>query len=272
MKFKRRPHQITLALILPLILGYYPSAPIATSPSEHRLARQQLLGQKPPTLPPQKPSKRQRKKPFRFILPDEGAPGNRVGAATRDSCVNVKNKPPLTALIPGKNMGLTISDRPTFWFYIPYQASSTTPVEFALTDAQEKEIYKQTSQLTNTPGIIGVTIPANAPTLEVDKTYEWELSVNCTPKIDSVNGRIKRVKVREDMMSQLQASTGRDHIIIYAENGFWYDTLTGLIELRRQNPQDKDFKADWEDLLKLPEVGLANIASEPIVSCCKSKE
>ncbi|MDZ8263860.1 DUF928 domain-containing protein [Nostoc sp. ChiQUE01b] len=268
MKFKKwRSPKLILFLILPLLLGYYVNVQANVSLSKQRLNQQQVLGQKPST----QPSQRSKRKPIRIILPNEGAPGNPVGAKTRGSCPSDKNKPALTALIPGKNMGLTIAERPTFWFYVPYQASSTTPVEFKLTDAQGKEIYKQNLQLTNTPGVIGVTIPANASALEVDKIYEWELSVTCTPEIDAVKGRIKRVKASADVMSQLQASRGRDRIIIYAENGFWYDTLTGLIELRRQNPQDKNFKADWEDFLKSDGVELSNIAPEPIVSCCKYK-
>ncbi|MEH2069932.1 MAG: DUF928 domain-containing protein [Nostoc sp.] len=268
---KKRSHQLTPALILPLLLGCYPNVPIATSPSEHRLS-QQLLGQKPSTPPSPKPPKRPRRQPFRFISPNDGAPGNREGAASRGTCSNDnKNKPPLTALIPGKNMGFTIAERPTFWFYVPYQPNSTTPVEFVLKDAQDKEIYKQNLQLTNTPGVIGVTIPKNVSALEVDTIYEWRLSVTCAPKIDAVSGRIKRVKVNQEVMSQLQASRGRSRLIIYAENGYWYDTLTGLIELRRQNPQDEDFQADWEDLLKSDGVRLETIVKEPIVSCCKSK-
>jgi hypothetical protein len=275
MKFKKkryssrvvsRSHQLTVALILPLLLGCDQNAIISASPSGSKLT--QVKNQKPSPSPSPKTSRR---KPFRFQLSNDGAPGNRVGAATRGSCPSDKNKPPLTALIPGKNKGLTISDRPTFWFYVPYQASSTTPVEFTLTDAQEKEIYKQNLQLTNTPGVIGVTIPANTSSLEIDKTYQWQLSINCTSRIDAVNGRIKRVKASAEVTRQLQASTGRSRIIVFAENSFWYDTLTGLIELRRQKPQDEDLKADWEDLLKSNGVDLANIAAEPIVSCCKSK-
>ena len=182
------------------------------------------------------------------------------GAATRGVvCPNDKNKPPLTALIHGKNLGLTIKDRPTFWFYLPYKISLKTPVNFTLTDAQEKVVYQQNLRLVNTPGIIGITLPNNAPSLEVDKIYEWKLAA-CDA--DSVIGRIKRVKPSNKVMSQLQANTGRDRILVYAENSFWYDTLTELIELRRHNPQDKDFQADWEILLKSDGVNLANIASE----------
>lgn len=261
---KWRSSKLTLALILFLLLGCDLNLETIVSPSEAKLAQKQA--------PRQKPSQRSKRKPIRFILANEGAPGNREGADTRDaSCPSDTGKPPLTALIPGKNMGLTISDRPTFWFYVPYVASSTTPIEFTLTDEREKEIYKQDLQLTSIPGVIGVTLAANAPALEVDKIYEWRLSINCASKIDSVNGRIKRVKASTEVTSRLQASTGRDRVIVYAENSFWYDTLTGLIELRRQNPQDRDLKADWEDLLKSDGVELSKIATEPIVSCCKSK-
>ncbi|MEA5573478.1 DUF928 domain-containing protein [Calothrix sp. UHCC 0171] len=229
---------------------------------------------KPAQTPKQKPnpspSKTQRRKPFRFKLSNDGAPGNRMGAATR-GCSSDNKKPPLTGLIPEKNQGLTVSDRPTFWFYVPYIANSTTPVEFKLTDFDEKEIYKQDLQLTNTPGIISITLPKNAPALELDQTYEWSLGINCDTRIDQVNGRIKRVKASAEVTKQLQANTGRDRLLVYAENSFWYETLTLLIELRRQNPQDEGLKADWEDLLTLDGVNLPRIVPEPIVSCCKPK-
>ncbi|MCC5633072.1 DUF928 domain-containing protein [Nostoc sphaeroides] len=272
MNFKKwRSPKLILFLILPLLLGYYANVQANINRSKNKLAGQQVLSQKPSPLPQQKPSQQSKRKPISIILPNEGAPGNRKGADTRGPCANDKNKPNLTALIPGKLFGLTITERPTFWFYVPYQANSKTPVEFTLTDKQEKEIYQENLLLTNTPGVIGVTIPANVSALEVDQIYEWKLSVTCSPVIDTVSGRIKRVKASAEVMSQLQASRGRSRIIIYAENGFWYDTLTGLIELRRQNPQDEGLKTDWQDLLKPKEIGLENIVSEPIVSCCKSK-
>jgi hypothetical protein len=263
MKFKkRRSHELTLALIISFLFGCYPN--------DHGLS-QELIGQKPSTPPSPKPSQRPRRQTFTFKIPKGvGSDGKREGAGTRGSCANERNKPNLTALIPSKNMGLTIGERPTFWFYVPYQASSTTPVEFTLEDLQGKEIYKQNLQLKNTPGVIGVTIPKNVSALEVDKVYEWKLFITCNPKIDTVRGRIKRVKPSAEVSSQLQASKEGSRLIIYAENGYWYDTLTGLIELR-QNPQDKDFQADWEDLLKSDGVRLESIVKEPIVSCCKSK-
>jgi len=57
-----------------------------------------------------------------FVTPSNlGAPGEREAAATRDrSCPNAEDKPPLTALIPATNIGLTLNARPIFWFYVPY--------------------------------------------------------------------------------------------------------------------------------------------------------
>jgi Domain of Unknown Function (DUF928) len=272
MKLKKcKLPKFILALIIAFAINFQQNMRAIASLSIDRLAQQAIRKKPSPSPSPSSspsPKPSSKKQPFRFILPNEGASGNREGAATRGFCPNDKDKPALTAIIPGKNMGLTITDRPTFWFYLPYQPSSTTPVKFTLKNAQDKVIYQQNLQLTNTPGVIGVTLPANAPALEVDKTYEWKL-VACDA--DSVIGRIKRVKASAEVMSQLQANTGRDRILIYAENGFWYDTLTELIALHRQNSQDKDFQADWENLLKSDGVNLANIASEPIVSCCEFK-
>ncbi len=204
--------KVTLALILPLVFGYCSDVQPSASSSEYTPARQQLIGQKSPT-PSQQKSPQQQKKRFHFILPNEGAPGKRVGAATRDSCT-IDDKHFLTALVPGTNIGLTIAVHPTFWFYIPYPPNSKTPVDFVLTDAQNKQIYKQTFQLIGTPGVIGITLPANAPALEVDQKYDWNLSFTCNPnntsEAVSVNGRIKRVKPSSEMTNQLQGSSVGD--------------------------------------------------------------
>lgn len=273
MKFKQkrwtklglRPlQQLILAFILPLLFGCDQNLLIMASSSEAQPAPT------PRQKPNPSPSKTQRRKQFIFKSANDGASGKREGAATR-GCSSDNNKPRLTGLIPGKNMGLTMSDRPTFWFYVPYLASSTTPVEFKLTNFDDKEIYKQNLQLKNTPGIISITLPKNAPALELDQNYEWSLGINCDSQIDNVNGRIKRVKASAEVTKQLQENRGRDRLLVYAENSFWYETLTGLIELRRQNPQDEGLKEDWENLLKSNEIGLENLASEPIVSCCKPK-
>jgi Domain of Unknown Function (DUF928) len=210
-----------------------------------------------------------------FTLPPKGAPGNRGGAAGRGYCT-VVDKPPLTALIPGTNIGLTIAERPTFWFYVPYQSNPRIPVEFSLIDDRENTVYQAAFQLADTPGIVGINLPQNTPGLEVGKTYRWELKIVCDPanprEFESVDGAVERVRLEESLKQKIEGVNGRDRILLYAENGLWYDTLTNLIELRRQNPQDAQLAKDWEYLLRQsPDISLDKIVTEPIVNCCRPR-
>ncbi|MBO3462001.1 DUF928 domain-containing protein [Aetokthonos hydrillicola Thurmond2011] len=264
---KYKSPQFALALMLFLLIGCNHNEGSIISQSEAKLPQKQ-------TSQP-KPSQRFRKTrtPLKLVQdPNISAPSRREGGDTRDaSCPNDIKKPPLTFLIPKVNMGLTVSDHPTFWFYSPYAANSQTPVVLKVIDSQEKEVFKQEFELANTPGVIGLKLPKNAPALENNKSYDVILSINCASRIDAVRLRIKRIQPNTEVRKQLQANKGRDRAIVFGENGFWFDMLTQLIELRRQNPQDEELKIDWEELLKSDEVDLDKIVPELVVFCCKFK-
>ena len=107
---------------------------------------------------------------FRFVLPSGGAPGKRKDAASRDCPVTAK---PLTALVPRTNIGLTISERPNFWFYMPYQP--TSPTEFILLDNKKNLVYKTTFEVKNTPGIINISLPQNVEPLIIWRDIQLDL-------------------------------------------------------------------------------------------------
>jgi hypothetical protein len=209
-----------------------------------------------------------------FTLPPKGAPGgNRGGGAAGRGDCTVVGKAPLTALVPGTNIGLTIAERPTFWFYLPYQSNPRISVEFSLTDDRENTAYKASFQLTATPGIVGINLLPNTPGLEIGKIYRWKLKIVCDPEnpreFESVDGAVERVRLEENLKQKIEGVNGRDRVLIYAQNGLWYDTLTNLIQLRRQNPKDAQLAKDWEDLLQQsPDIALDKIVNEPVVNCC----
>ena len=73
-------------------------------------------------------------------LPPKGAPGDRKGGGARDGfCSSDEN---LIALVPGTNLGLTVAERPTFWFYVPYERGRLE-AEFWLEDREGNEVSKQ---------------------------------------------------------------------------------------------------------------------------------
>jgi len=171
------------------------------------------------------------------------------------------------ALVPENKIARTVSDYPTFFFYLPQPNAELA--EFILQDENGNQIYGQALTIKNLSGVIGVSIPANTnvPPLEVGKKYSWVFSLVCDPQdraADKVEkGTVRRVELSADILRQLDAADPRQKIVIYAENGIWQDAVGNLAAARRANPNDKDLAADWESLLD--SVTLRAIAKEPIV-------
>ena len=188
-----------------------------------------------------------------------GRPNTRTPGATRTSCPIVDRS--MTALVP-EEMGLTVSNSPTFWFYIPYNSQEVQTGEFVLQDEKgEKDIYRTTFKFSATPGIVSLPLPENLPkSLEIERPYLWSLLVFCNPEDKDDNlaleGYVKRVKGN----SNFQVYTD------YAKKGIWHDALTDLAERRGDKPQDPKLEEDWKILLKA--VQLEDLAEEPMKRCC----
>lgn len=234
---------------------------------------------------------------------DVGRPQRRKGGGSRGGCL-VKDKPPLTALVPLQplvgihteqpplpidtathsrsqgvlapnenryNLGLTVTKSPTFWFYVPYTLMPEYSVEFVLKEGKN-DVYKtKFPGLGTPPGIVNLRLPSTV-SLEANSNYNWYLFVYCDSrnkdKFDFVNGLVRRVE-RPELKSQLHSATPQKRIIMYATEGIWYDALTGLAELHRAYPQNDKLNQDWAGLLQ--SVGLEKLAPEPFVPCCSPK-
>ncbi|MEG4854893.1 DUF928 domain-containing protein [Microcoleus sp. B5-D4] len=206
----------------------------------------------------------------RFIQPREDIdelPPTQPGRPVRGGgCASISQLG-VTALVPTNKKGRTVSDYPTFFFYLPQTEAESA--EFILQDPSGKQIYKQDLTISNLSGVIGVSIPANqnVPPLEVGKSYTWNFTVICDSQDRSSDqiesGTVRRVELSADIRRQLDQADPRQKTVIYAENGIWQDALSTLAAARRDQPNDTTFKADWESLLD--SVKLGEIAKEPIV-------
>lgn len=206
--------------------------------------------------------------------PKEPPPGGRViGGATRGSCPQVKQN--LTALVPFTQeppsvtnvWSLTTAAHPTFWFYVPYSQNVTSPAMFVLQDENANPIYEKAIAPPTKPGVMSVSLPADAPKLAVNQQYRWFLSFSCDSEKQSppiyVEGVVKRVNLSQEITKQLQTATPQQQFAIYAQNGIWHEALTTLAKLRQKNPQDSALKTQWQDLLV--SIHLGDVATEPMV-------
>ncbi len=186
---------------------------------------------------------------------------------------------PLTALVPFQETyekgrenlppmvnvwGYTSRDRPTFWVYVPY-ANRQIPAKFTLEEeATGNLLYETAVTLPTQAGILGIPLPATAPALKSGSRYRWYFTVSCkaggATAAASDNLNVEAVVVRDALppaiARQLTADPALPNAIAYAQNGFWYDALTTLAQLRQQNPQDATLTTAWKDLL-------AGIATTP---------
>lgn len=228
----------------------------------------------------------------RFVPPpppiaDRGAPSGRLrGGASRGQCPFVGE--PLTALVPATKKtlhlkqavsipalntievvwGLTATESPTLWFYVPYSLTPKLSLQFVLQDDQYNNVYLGTPFTVSqaTPGIIKFPLPSTV-TLEVGKMYRWYFGVDCTSDTPIfVEGWIQRAALKPAVVRQLKTATLRQKVALYAANGIWFDALTTLAELRSDYPNDSTLKDDWVSLLR--SVGLNAIAQEPLTPCC----
>ncbi|MEG4942632.1 DUF928 domain-containing protein [Microcoleus sp. F4-D5] len=205
----------------------------------------------------------------RFIEPREDIddrPPAQPRRPLRGGCESIRQLG-VTALVPKSKIGRTVSEYPTFFFYLPQTKAELA--EFTLEDPSGKQIYKQDVTISNLSGVIGVSIPANqnVPPLEAGKSYRWNFTVICNSQDRSgdeiESGVVRRVELSADIRSQLDRADSRQKTVIYAENGIWQDALSTLAAARRANPNDTDLAGDWKTLLY--SVKLGQIAQEPIV-------
>lgn len=197
--------------------------------------------------------------------PQGVASGRQRGGARRDRCPYVPD--PLIAIVPfDKDNNLfvekTISDRPTFWFYVPYLPTARRKAEFVIVDENEEDVYVATFPLSRQSGIVSLQLPETAPPLKEGKKYQWVFSVICNPLNRSgdatVNGWLEKVPVSESLSAKLKTAKPEELVAVYANEGLWNESITSLASFGKANTQNEDFRSSWVALQK--QIGLTEIS------------
>lgn len=199
-----------------------------------------------------------------------GSPDAPDGTGTRGECIMTDL--PMKALVGYGDLNLTVSDRPTFWVYVPYTPEQVTSGKFSLQDG-EKTVYTTSFTLPKTPGVVSISLPSTVPALDVGKKYRWFLTINCPQTSSSeeptpayVTGIVEKISLPTELENLLDTTTNPlEKIRLYASNGIWYETLTEFAKLRLSDPQNTELANFWMNLLESEEVNLDEFGQEPIV-------
>jgi Domain of Unknown Function (DUF928) len=155
----------------------------------------------------------------------------------------------IVALIPKYNLGVTMTDTPTFWFYIPPSTLAVESLKFSLLDSisqDQKEIWtkqllSESKQLKS--GLFKVKYQGQPLK---DSSYQWEFSyrqAGC-PNTQTLSGAVRK----EIFPNLVLAKNPRERFRSYAQNGIWHELLTELITIKQQQPKNPQLVADFRSL------------------------
>ncbi|WP_204104623.1 MULTISPECIES: DUF928 domain-containing protein [Spirulina sp. CCY15215] len=161
-------------------------------------------------------------------------PGDPIGTCP------AKNKD-IKAIVPENVQGITTQDYPVFWFYIPYTETEVHSIEFSLVNADQFETVDRIPvTLKNTPEIVAISLPQTQENaLQPDRTYKWNLVINCTEKELGEENDILLYGFIEKNPLENQGESA----------GFRYDEVTEKAEFYRDSPNNIQTQSEWRELL-----------------------
>ena len=164
----------------------------------------------------------------------------------------------LTAIAPADVYGRSISNTPTFWFYVPYTAADVDGKFSVVTEDEFERVYEIDFELPEQPGLVSVTLPADVTAeLEELANYHWYLQLSCVAE-----ETIKTNLTVDGWLQWLQPTPERQQMVNALSPEFWYDVLDSLAVELPTSSADAPESAEWSELLQ--SVDLAHLAEEPI--------
>jgi hypothetical protein len=158
----------------------------------------------------------------------------------------------------------TFSAHPTFWVVVQ-AIPPNTQLQFTLQNATgTQELYNTHFSLDQPTGILGIRLPTRVAALKAGEAYLWQMAVQCNPEDrseDIVIGRwVQRVAPNQikpapgfdptALLQELNHAPDRDQPALYAGLGIWPDAVTALIDLQQRQPNNRELKEDWRNLLE----------------------
>lgn len=150
-------------------------------------------------------------------------------AGTRGGCQE-KSTTTLTALARQTHTGQTVSQFPTFSWFVP--DSQPLPMEFRLYkyDSQQRSQLIEKVKMASKPGIMQYSLPSDRPGLAINQTYRWQVVIFCNPNRPSTalvtEAIVKVVEISPNLKQRLATTNNTlAKAELFAKSNFWYDAL-----------------------------------------------
>jgi hypothetical protein len=204
--------------------------------------------------------------PLNYRPPNRGAPGERQDAGSRPGCPSTDL--PFTAIMPTRNWGTTVSDRPTVWFAVP---PGNYRLEWEVMDRLDHTVLELAVDITEPVEtddyyFVRVDWPEDvSPPISGD-VYQWYARLFCDPDTSTAHWVTRGALFRENIIHpEFEALSARDRVVWLAEQGVWLDMVTELLSLRSLYPNNLQLAEDWQSLMSAPTVNL-ELFSDPSIA------
>jgi len=190
--------------------------------------------------------------------PLRGSPAGRMGGGTRGA--SLETPVSLSVLVPD-HVGLTLQSQPNLYWFL--SKKTTQAIEFTITekDAVKPLLEARLKPLTKA-GIQCIRLADHGVQLRPNVPYKWFVAVVTDPARRSRDifsgGMIEFQPASADLSAKLGKTPKAKQAFVLAEEGIWYDALSGLSERIDAAPKDLPLRKQRAALLD--QVGLNEAA------------
>ena len=182
----------------------------------------------PAVAPDEGPPPEQAYKP-----PPRGAPGGRVGGASRGTVKATVPLPTIDLLAPDGHTGLATSATPTLYFFVSQPVA--WPTQFTISTAtQPKPILEVNIPAPRDAGVYSIRTADFPVRLESGVLYTWSVSVILNPKARSrdivASASLLRTAAEPSIEATLRAAPPNRRAALLAQAGLWYDAVAAAAE------------------------------------------
>jgi hypothetical protein len=165
--------------------------------------------------------------------PPRGAPGGRVGGASRGTVKVMAPLPTIDLLAPDGHAGLTISATPTLYFFVSQPIA--WPTQFTISTAsQPRPLIEVNIPAPRQAGLYEIRAADYPVRLESGVLYTWSVSVILNPKSRSrdivASASLLRTTADPTVEAALRAAPPNRRAAILAQAGLWYDAVGAAAE------------------------------------------
>lgn len=170
----------------------------------------------------------------KYKPPPRGAPGGRVGGASRGTVKSTAPLPTVELLAPDGHAGLTTNPTPILYYFVSQPV--TWPTQFTISaPARPNPLVEVNIPQPRQAGVYAIRTADYHVRLEPGVLYTWSVSVILNPEARSrdivASASLLRTAPDPAIESALRETSASQRAVLLAQTGLWYDAVAAAADI-----------------------------------------